>query len=266
MKKNVFMKVFFSSVIWTAACLGLAAYAANKAQQQDPEILQKVGERVQSTSNVHISFGGASDGDYVATEDSWTFKVPTEAIELTSINGDVEVVSAKAGSPLTVTAKGKRVKSQAKLLDTEVTQQRVSLNQPDGERTRSLKIRLSIPEDFKGKLQIKTISGDMELNSLTLNSLQLQSVSGDVAVRGASVKSLEQNSVSGDVKLENKIRGTLNLKTVSGDLEIRLVKAEKTHFDLNTMSGTVKNAWADDPKGDATVRISSTSGDINISR
>jgi hypothetical protein len=264
MKKNVFLKVFFSSVVWTAACLGLAAYAANKASQQDPEILSKVAEKVQATSNMKISFHGSNDQDFTPAEDTWTFPSPTEKIDLSSINRDVEIFSTKAGSPLLVSAKGFRHKSQPKLLETVATKTVVSLVQPDNDSTRKLKIRVSIPEDFKGKLSIKTVSGDTELKALSLNSLEVNSVSGTVGIEKSALKEATLKTVSGDVHLENKIRGRLNLESVSGDYSLRLADAGKTNFQLESLSGTIKNSWTPDPKGETTVRVKTASGDIEI--
>jgi DUF4097 and DUF4098 domain-containing protein YvlB len=263
-KKNVFLKVFFSSVIWTALCMGLAAYAANKAVQQDPDIVEKVVSRVESTSNVHVTVGGAHRRDFVPAEDSWTFATPTDEIDLIAVNGDVEVIPAKAGTSLIVTAKGRRHKNLTKLLVTTATQKTVSLEQPNDDTTRDLKIRVQLPADFKGRLSIKTVSGDMDMNELAVNDLNLQSVSGDVQIKNSEAKNIRQSTVSGDIDIENKVVADLDLESVSGDFTLRLPKSTKAKFNVRTLSGEITNAFASEDKAEKVVKISSTSGDIKI--
>lgn len=264
MKKNVFFKVFFTSVVWTAACMGLAAIAADKAQEKDPNIFEKVADRLEGTSNIHVSFRGHNDGDFADSEDTWSFPVPTEAIDLTSVNGDVEILQAKAGTPLVISARGKRHKSIPKLLETIATKQKVSVAQPENETTRKLEIQIRVPEDFKGKLSIKTVSGETEMESLSLNSLNVESVSGDVEIDKASLDEANVKTVSGKIRLQNRIRGKLILESVTGDCSVRIAHADKTHFQLATVSGNIKNSKRDDPAGETLVRVKTTSGDIEI--
>lgn len=267
MKKNVFMKVFFSSVVWTAACMGLAAYAANKAQQKDPAILEKLTEKVQTNSNVHISFRGHDNTqDYTIAEDSWSFPTPSVTISITTIDGNVEVVQGSAGSGLNITAKGRRRNSRTKLLDTTGTPDKVTIAQPEGDTTQGLHVRVSIPADFKGDLDLTTVSGDTRLTDLALKSLKVRSVSGDLRVSGVAAESVEQETVSGDVSLENRINGNMKLQSVSGDFDLHLPKADRSAFQIESFSGKVQNAWSGPTPGNYKVSVKSTSGDIKVSR
>lgn len=103
------------------------------------------------------------------------------------------------------------------------------------------KVEIKLPSSYKNNLRIKTVSGDLYLNYLDVESFEFISVSGDmrgdiIYSKNAMIKTTSGdghinlfkghmmfNSVSGDLALTYEVlSGDLIMKTVSGDGKIRL--------------------------------------------
>ncbi|MET3505879.1 DUF4097 domain-containing protein [Halalkalibacter oceani] len=138
---------------------------------------------------------------------------------------------------------------------------------------------VQIPASYQDKLNIKSVSGDLNMNGeQVLTSLDVRTVSGDVVVgpvtapdvsvattsgdieiNGLDGASTTLNSTSGDIEV-SRLHGAINAKTVSGDIEVDYV-AENQAAELKTTSGDVE-VWL--PDGNAEIEAKTTSGDIQI--
>lgn len=134
-----------------------------------------------------------------------------------------------------------------------------------------------IPKEYKESLEIKAVSGDVEVEeSLKFEDLTISSTSGDIRMGNVEAKSIKIESISGDIKLGNLTDEDLRLKTVSGDIRIESAKgkieAKSTsgtieikeidgNVELTTVSGDVKS---DDFKVTQDSRVKTTSGNVRM--
>ena len=88
-------------------------------------------------------------------------------------------------------------------------------------------------------LTVEATSGEIGLVQLTLGSLDVETVSGDVDVLD-SVATGEVNirTTSGEIELENADAASFEISTVSGDVEGSLCSGKA--FDVRSVSGDVK--------------------------
>ena len=78
--------------------------------------------------------------------------------------------------------------------------------------------RIQIPEDFRGELEINTVSGNIRIPRFEGESLEIATVSGDLD-GGTIYGAVEGESVSGDLSIEKAAAGA-ELSTVSGKMTI----------------------------------------------
>ncbi len=87
-------------------------------------------------------------------------------------------------------------------------------------------------------LRINTVNGDFEIDKGKFDELNISMVNGDVALRNTDVKQDAQlKTVSGDIQVDTFTCDTLFFKTVSGDLQARETYPKKVH--LKSVSGDI---------------------------
>ncbi len=112
-----------------------------------------------------------------------------------------------------------------------------------------------IPKSYEGSLDIKSVSGDVEVEeNLKFDDLTISSTSGDVKMGNVEAKNIKIETISGDIKLQQLENEDLKLKTVSGDI---LVASAKGNVEAKTTSGQIEIE-----KIDGNIELSSVSGDI----
>lgn len=112
-----------------------------------------------------------------------------------------------------------------------------------------------IPKEYEGGLNIKAVSGDVEVEeSLKFEDLTISSTSGDIKMGNVEAKNITIETISGDIKLQQLENETLKLKTVSGDI---FVESAKEKIEGKTTSGNIEIQ-----KTEGNVELSSVSGDI----
>lgn len=109
-------------------------------------------------------------------------------------------------------------------------------------------------------VSVKTVSGDLLVEKLTLGKLIFKSASGDNVITGSNFEDVEVYSVSGDTKINGDLK-KLGLKSTSGDLALQL---SNTSPELNvvTVSGDTKVTFS--KPADTRVSFSSVSGGLNL--
>ena len=134
-----------------------------------------------------------------------------------------------------------------------------------------------IPKTYEKSLEIKSVSGDIEVNeSLKFEDLTISSTSGDVEMGNIEAKNIKIETISGDVKLQDIKSDNLKLKAVSGDIKalsaIGNIEAKTTSgeiefhkidgkIDATSVSGNIKS---EDFKITGDSRVKTTSGDVKM--
>lgn len=103
--------------------------------------------------------------------------------------------------------------------------------------------RIQIPEDFRGELEINTVSGDIKLPWFEGESLEISTVSGDLD-GGTIYGAVEGESVSGDLSIEKAAAGA-ELSTVSGKMTIGEAQGD---ISMESVSGEIIVEKAEDPR------------------
>ncbi|MEK2646976.1 DUF4097 family beta strand repeat-containing protein [Bdellovibrio sp. BCCA] len=281
---NLFTKFFIAFSVWTVAFLSLATYAGGKAFETDPHLVSKLEDKM----NVSIRVGGVSkrfhsDSEMVNTQDTWNFAPPAEKMKIKLFTGNVSIKKS-SGSEIKITATGDIDKSRApRLLEAETTGNELKISEPEGDVVKKLDVHIEVPASFAqeldvvtvsgnvtvenlnvDELELKTVSGDIALNQVSANKIEMKSVSGNLNAEGASIKKIEGKSVSGNLAFANSLPADIDLTSVSGDVKMKLVKNDKTQFALKSVSGDIKNAHGSNKNGNYNVKVSTTSGDIEI--
>ena len=101
--------------------------------------------------------------------------------------------------------------------------------------------KIYIPQGKLEDLDIKTVSGDLELCDLQADELNIGTVSGDITLKDISMNEGKITAVSGDIELDDvDCLKTLKIETVSGDadakgLSFKEMKAETVSGDLTLL-------------------------------
>ena len=125
-------------------------------------------------------------------------------------------------------------------------------------------------------VSLRTVSGDMELDSLEVQRLEAESTSGDLELSGIKARRLEVTTTSGDLSLTGSECDELLFHSTSGDLDgtdvTAAVLVETISGDVS-LSGTIRALKADSASGDLelsseklpeTLELSTKSGDCSV--
>lgn len=123
--------------------------------------------------------------------------------------------------------------------------------------TKSMKLKLLIPQNFHSELIIRSSSGDIKLASSTLDHVMIKTGSGDASIEKITANALGIDSGSGDVDLSGHIKA-VTVKTGSGDILLSGISADSV--DLRTGSGDVMINLGDFKLW--TAQVTTGSGDI----
>ena len=144
-----------------------------------------------------------------------------------------------------------------------------------------------------GKLELKTASGDVNLDRFEADNGTLQTVSGDVEIGyveadltlrtisgdvevGVVRGPLAVSTTSGDVALRSLEAGELRVQSVSGDSRIGIGRGTRIWIDASSVSGDMTSdlemgpdtavAEAESPGEVVPVYVKTVSGDVSIVR
>ena len=125
--------------------------------------------------------------------------------------------------------------------------------------------------EVEGEAVVKTVSGDARLDRVG-GRLRTQTVSGDV-VAAAVGGSLVAKSVSGDLRFESVREGDVEFTSVSGDVRIGIAPGSFLDVDAGSVSGDLSSEvpLASDHDGDGdgptvVLRGKTVSGDVKVVR
>jgi DUF4097 and DUF4098 domain-containing protein YvlB len=88
---------------------------------------------------------------------------------------------------------------------------------------------------------IKTVSGDLQLSGLSVNSeLTVSTISGDLHLRNIKARAVNAESVSGEMRLTDVTCDRATVKSVSGDIEYSGPLARSGRYEMKTHSGDIR--------------------------
>lgn len=120
-------------------------------------------------------------------------------------------------------------------------------------------IILKLPSMKKYSGEIKSMSGDIEINKISYSG-GVYSTSGDIEITSLKGNTdLKATTTSGDINLE-ELEGKLNVRSMSGDIDIN--DAVLSSFDGNTVSGDLSCSGKFLIKEDSSIKT--VSGDLEL--
>jgi lia operon protein LiaG len=107
------------------------------------------------------------------------------------------------------------------------------------------RVEVFLPQKIYDSLNIKTSSGDMEIQDFKAKETILKTSSGSLMIRDFHGKEHHFQSSSGEIILEN-VTGDITAESSSGDISIQL-ENETGDIDAKTSSGDVTIEYRDQP-------------------
>jgi hypothetical protein len=142
-------------------------------------------------------------------------------------------------------------------------------------------VRLGTRSDA-GRLEVRTVSGDVQVSGGAGGDVDVTSVSGDARLALGTVTRGRFKSVSGDLRVDSGLAndGRFEAESVSGDVTIAFATRPPADYDVETLSGSIENCYGPKPvepkygpgsrltfrdgSGSAQVRIDTKSGDVSV--
>ncbi len=122
-----------------------------------------------------------------------------------------------------------------------------------------LNLKVYVPKEYQGSMQIASTSGDIQMCTFDLENLKATLVSGEFTADRINAKEADISTTSGDVQISSLI-GKLACKTVSGNIEAAF-PALSQDIDIESVSGNADLALPKD--AGFILNAQSTSGNLN---
>ena len=123
------------------------------------------------------------------------------------------------------------------------------------------KIKIYLPEEEYGKLQIKGTTGDTVISGgFTFESIDISSSTGDVFCWADSRRYIDIRVTTGDIRLEGKTAQSVSLKATTGDISLREIVVAG---DLS-VTGTTGDVYMEACDAES-IYIKMTTGDVECS-
>lgn len=122
-------------------------------------------------------------------------------------------------------------------------------------------VRILIPENIK-KIKIKSVSAEVEVLSLILDSFIVESVSGDTHIESSTIEHVEAYSASGDLDVRGTAKEVI-AESISGDFKLKS-DIDNPNVKFNTTSGDTRAVFATEPN--VNFKFDSVSGELSFSK
>lgn len=222
----------------------------------DTEVYEVDGEtltldaKTQGEKPVTVKFGEIESGKYKVFVEYPDFI----GVSSSGRNHSVSISGLRSGSSIFISGNGQVI------VNNQVFTAQNSSNSPaEG----PVQLRLGVPKSLLAHIKLISISGDLSLKGRFSGpegihrKVELKSVSGDIeGLELVAMGGLNVETTSGDINLENVKTFSASVKSVSGDLQMSSVDGDLT---LHTVSGDI---LSDQGAGD--VRFKSVSGSVRI--
>ncbi|MCF7953751.1 MAG: DUF4097 domain-containing protein [Spirochaetales bacterium] len=131
-------------------------------------------------------------------------------------------------------------------------------------RTHDLQLNIILPESFKGSLSAESVSGNLQLGLLDLNSLKMETVSGTISAPEIISDQLVMKTISSDLRIDTIHAANTDISTTSGDIHlgniIHLGNLNGGAVQVKSVSGNLSVTTQEELQKDMTLK--SVSGDI----
>ena len=139
------------------------------------------------------------------------------------------------------------------------------------------KVTLALPEGCAPDLDVRTLSGDINMEDVSAGEVTVSSTSGDISVEHVTATVLTASTTNGEVSVDLPEELTLEraeLRTTSGDVEARLnalrCRVQSMSGDVS-LEGRIREADVGSVSGDVSLRadleqvsVKSVSGDVDV--
>ena len=114
-----------------------------------------------------------------------------------------------------------------------------------GIRIRPPKITVYLPDKAYGDVSVSTVTGDIKLQDMQVNSLDISVTTGDMELEGVRCAGeLKARLTTGDMELTDVIAGTLTLTGKTGDVELDRCDADQ--LNIKTSTGDIEGTLLTD--------------------
>lgn len=251
-------KVFLSVLAVTLVCAFITPIAFNKAQADNPDLEKKLAEKY--GLRFKFSQGSFSVGDANDSEENWTLENKNQKIIVNVKRGDI-VVLLSPDEAIHIHARG-RTKKDNPLLNLTESADTVTLT--DGEGARSANVEIQVPRSFKGKLDLGTTRGDIEVTGVSAEALTAKSVRSDLEIKGTSIPFIGIVNVSGDIEIDSEVELSAVIENVRGDVKIATPTPTLTLFTLKSTHGKIENPFPSAQSPEYRIDVTTMNGDIEI--
>lgn len=261
MKQFSLTTAFFASAIFTVCSLGIGACSVKQAKKDNPDIEKNIALSIESRLDKEISLGDKKD--WKLASNSWEFPIDHK-VEINIVSEKIKVFVGPYNE-IQIEAKGQIKESHTSLMNLQVSDKNVTLSQKNDDEVHRVSVTIRIPQNSKAQLNLKTVSGEVEIEGANFQDLSVTTVSGDINAEKTSSENMHLKSVSGDIEIKSSTVKSADLFSVSGDVKLKLSNADKVKYDLQSLSGDIEQIAKGSPQSDAgLVRVQTTSGDIEI--
>lgn len=257
-------------VIWSVIALALVGLL----------IFAAVGGRLGALRGIHFGYSGATalvkEESADITEDIKRLVIDCESMDVRVVTGDTDQITVSQYSPEDI--------DESEKFTLEASSSEITIRQKDRDYYFFLhfglfnenRLEVTIPADYAKDFSIKTVSGDVSLDSdLKLATLTIKQTSGDFTSLRIEAPTVTYSSTSGNVDFGELIAESYECTTVSGDLHADYIKGSGS-FKLTSgdvRMGTVEGGEFSVSGVSTDVRVESltakgriklTSGDVTI--
>lgn len=257
-------KLFGAILIGTILCSFITPFAFHKAMANDPELEKKIadkyGVKIQM-SGTSFSITDAVGGSKEATQ-NWAMTARDQKIILNLKRGEISIRTFEGDAgQIRIAAKANTKSSQPFLTLTESNE---AIIITDTGEARSVDVEVSLPMNFKGKLDLSNISGDISLYDVRAEALQVKSISADLDINNCHIGFISANNVNGEIEIDSVIEFSADVNNVRGDVKISTPSPKHTNFTLQSTRGDIENPFpsAQDPQ--YRISVTTVNGDIDI--
>ncbi|HYO62504.1 MAG TPA: DUF4097 family beta strand repeat-containing protein [Pyrinomonadaceae bacterium] len=208
-------------------------------------------------------------------------------IQIKNVSGDVNVRGYDGEVPTVAAYREGRDRELVEIVDTsDAGAVRLGVRYPRNcNCDASVRFEVRLPRNTSYRVgPVSTASGNVEVSGVS-GEVQVSTASGNVAIKGVGGGSVRASTASGNVEAEitrTDAVSHMNFSTASGDVNVRMPGSADATVSLSTASGSVstdfpievhKNEHGPGGRasgrigsGAASVRLSSASGNVNLSR